>query len=160
MKKTIPIILLVALIAIQFFKPKPNQTTEPQPNDIVNAGTAPDDVAVILHKACYDCHSNNSKYPWYANVQPIAWWLDDHIQEGKDELNFSEFEQYSLKRKIKKFNEIAGEVTEGEMPLKSYLIVHKEALLGKEESNKLINWANLMATKLQQDSLTGALYKR
>lgn len=153
MKKNILRFLLVLIIALQFVRPKANTATTPQVADIINMGIVPDDVAVVLHKACYDCHSNNSNYKWYANIQPVGWWMNHHIDEGKDELNFSEFANYKLKRKIKKFNEIAGEVTDGEMPLSSYLWMHKEAKLSKEESNKLINWANLMATQFEKDSL-------
>lgn len=153
MIKKIFIGLLIVLVIIQFIHPAKNKSTSSQPNDIGVTMNVPDDVSIILRKACYDCHSNNTNYPWYANIQPVAWWLNDHIEEGKDELNFSEFGGYKMKRKIKKFNEIAGEVTDGEMPLKSYTWIHKEAKLSKEEANTLINWANMMAAKLEQDSL-------
>lgn len=152
MKKTL-IILAVILIIIQFIRPSQNKSTTSQTNDIGVVMNVPDDVSIVLRKACYDCHSNNTNYPWYANIQPVAWWLNNHIEEGKDELNFSEFGNYKLKRKLKKFNEIAGEVTDGEMPLNSYTWIHKEAILTKEEANSLINWANLMAAKLEKDSL-------
>lgn len=153
MIKKIFIALGIVLIVIQFIRPAQNKSTNSQPNDIGVVMNVPDDVSITLRKACYDCHSNNTNYPWYAGIQPMAWWLNDHIKEGKSELNFSEFGSYKLKRKIKKFNEIAGEVTDGEMPLNSYTWIHKDAILTKEESNKLINWANLMATKLERDSL-------
>jgi len=153
MIKKIFIGLLIVLVIIQFIHPAKNKSTTSQPNDIAVTMNVPDDVSIILRKACYDCHSNNTNYPWYATIQPVAWWLNDHIAEGKDELNFSEFGSYKMKRKIKKFNEIAGEVTEGEMPLNSYTWIHKEAVLSKEEKNTLINWANMMAAKLEKDSL-------
>lgn len=153
MMKKILMGLLVVLVIIQFIRPAKNTNTATQPNDIAVVMAVPNDVNVVLRKACYDCHSNNSAYPWYANIQPVYWWLNHHIEEGKDELNFSEFGTYKLKRKIKKFNEIAGEVTEGEMPLNSYTWMHKDAKLSKEEANIVINWASLMAHKLEQDSL-------
>lgn len=153
MIKKIFIGLLVVLVIIQFIQPTKNKSTTSQPNDIGVTMNVPDDVSIVLRKACYDCHSNNTNYPWYASIQPFSWWLNHHIDEGKDELNFSEFGAYKMKRKIKKFNEIAGEVTDGEMPLESYTWIHKDAKLTKEEASALINWANLMATKLEQDSL-------
>lgn len=153
MKKKIFIGIIILLVAIQLIHPKQNKTTEAQPNDIGIAYSTPDDVNVILRKACYDCHSNSTNYPWYASIQPIAWWLNNHIEEGKRELNFSEFGAYKMKRKIKKFNEIAGQVTDDEMPLRSYTWIHKDAILTKEEKSTLINWANVMAQKLEQDSL-------
>lgn len=152
MKKKILVGLLLVLVAIQLIKPKQNRSAEAQINDIAVTMNVPDEVNIILRKACYDCHSNTTNYPWYANLQPVAWWLDHHIEEGKNELNFSEFGGYKAKRKIKKFNEIATEVTEGEMPLDSYTWIHKDAKLSKEEANTLINWANLMANKLKQDA--------
>lgn len=146
------IVLLIALIVIQFIRPAQNKSVAGQPNDIAVSMRVPEDVQLILRKACYDCHSNNTEYPWYSYIQPVYWWLNHHVEEGKEELNFSEFGAYKLKRKIKKLNEISGEVTEGEMPLTSYTWMHKEAKLSKEEANKIINWANLMANKLEQDS--------
>jgi len=153
MKKKIFWGIGILLLIIQFFHSPRNKSTSAQPNDIGISMLTPDNVNIILRKACYDCHSNNTNYPWYARLQPIDWWLNHHIEEGKDELNFSEFGAYKMKRKIKKFNEIAREVTDGEMPLNSYTWIHKDAILTKEESNILINWANLMAQKLTQDSL-------
>lgn len=154
MIKKITILIAIVLVAIQFIKPVKNTSTKAQLNDIAVSMNVPDDVNIILRKACYDCHSNTTNYPWYAHIQPIAWWLNDHIEEGKDELNFSDFGSYKLKRKIKKFSEIANEVTEGEMPLNSYKWMHKDAKLTKEESNLLINWANEMAAKLERESTT------
>ena len=152
MIKKIFSMLVLLLVAIQFIRPTKNKSAEAQTSDISVTMNVPDNVSIVLRKACYDCHSNTTNYPWYAEVQPVAWWLANHIDEGKDELNFSEFGTYKLKRKIKKFNEIATEVTEGEMPLNSYTWIHKDAKLTKEESNLIINWANEMANKLKQDS--------
>jgi hypothetical protein len=152
MKKKIFIGLLLILMAIQFIRPSQNKSTEAQTNDIAVTMNVPDEVNIIIRKACYDCHSNTTNYPWYAHIQPVAWWLNHHIEEGKDELNFSEFGGYKTKRKIKKFNEIASEVTNGEMPLDSYTWIHKDAKLTKEEAKLLINWANLMANKLKQEA--------
>lgn len=158
MAKKILIVLLLALVVIQFIRPAKNSSAAAQPNDISAVTDVPQDVQQILQKACYDCHSNNTHYPWYANIQPIYWWLDHHVEEGKDELNFSEFGTYKTRRKIKKFNEIAGEVTDGEMPLESYTWIHKEAKLSKEEANVLINWANRMAKKAELDSMRLAIH--
>ncbi len=152
MLKKILLVLLLAFVSIQFIRPDKNTSSEAQNNDIAVTSNVPGDVNITLRKACYDCHSNTTNYPWYAEVQPVAWWLANHIYEGKDELNFSEFGSYSIKRKIKKYNEIATEVTDGEMPLGSYTWVHKDAKLSKEERNVLINWANEMAHKLERDS--------
>lgn len=157
MKKALFYVLLAGLIVIQFIRPPKNTSTLAQENDIAVKTLVPDQVQVILRKACYDCHSNTTNYPWYANIQPVYWWLDHHVREGKDELNFSEFGAYTVKRKIKKYTEIAREVTEGKMPLDSYTWTHKDAKLSKDEAQLLINWANAMAYKTEQESVKMAI---
>ena len=89
--KPIAWVLLAALVVIQFFKPERNLSSikGPAANDISKLYPVPQEVASILKTSCYDCHSNNTHYPWYSNFQPVAWWLDDHIKEGKKEINFS-----------------------------------------------------------------------
>lgn len=96
---------------------------------------------LILDKACYDCHSNNTRYPWYANVQPVAWWLNSHVEEGKGEINFDEFLTYPAKKARHKMEEVNEMVKEGEMPLNSYTWVHKEAVLSQSEKLAIANWA-------------------
>ncbi len=140
MLKKIFYVLIAALVIIQFFRPEKNISAGPYSNDISTKFAVNDNVASILKEACYDCHSNNTAYPWYANVQPVAWWLADHVTEGKKELNFSEFATYTAKRQRKKFNEIMDEVKEGKMPLKSYTLIHTNAKLTEEQKNALYKW--------------------
>jgi len=144
MLKKIFIVLLVAFIALQFFRPEKNINTASAAtiNDISTVFSVPDSVHSILKTSCYDCHSNNTSYPWYAAIQPAAWWLQDHVDEARKEMNFNEFAKYSLRRQYKKFEEIIEEVKEEEMPLSSYTLVHRNAKLSKEQSSTLINRAN------------------
>ncbi len=142
MIKKILVFLLIALIVIQFFHPKKNQAAGPQPNYIGNAFTVPAEVKSILAKACNDCHSNNTRYPWYSRLQPADWWLDDHVKEGKKELNLDEYTHKSLRFQYHKLEEIAEQVKEGEMPLDSYTWIHKEAKLTDAEKSTLISWAD------------------
>ena len=95
-------VLLIAFIVIQFIRPTKNNSKDLITNDITTKYTVPKEVQTILVTSCYDCHSNNTNYPWYANIQPIAWWLNDHIKEGKKELNFSAFTNYKIARQYKK----------------------------------------------------------
>ena len=134
--------LLLVLVVIQFIKPAKNISTVRTPDDINVLYPIPDSVNKILEKACYDCHSNNTRYPWYSNFQPVAWWLDSHINEGKEELNFSEYGKRTLVKRAKKLRKIAEEVEEGEMPLKSYTWIHKDARLTDQEKKIVIDWAN------------------
>jgi len=117
-------------------------------NDITKHFTVPDDVNQILKKACNDCHSNNTIYPWYMNIQPVGWWMADHVKDGKKELNFSEFGSYTPKRQHHKLEEVVDQVKEGEMPLDSYTWMHKEAVLTTQEKTLLVNWAEILRKEL------------
>ncbi len=139
--KTAAIILIIVLIAIQFIRPTPNAAEEIAANQITAVQPVPEDVMQILKVSCYDCHSNTTYYPWYSKVQPLAWFLDDHIIEGKKELNFSEFANYPIFRQYKKFKEIGKEVKEDEMPLFSYTVIHRDAVLNADQKLLLQNWA-------------------
>ena len=139
--KTAAIILIIVLIAIQFIRPTPNAGEEIAANQITAVQPVPEDVMQILKVSCYDCHSNTTYYPWYSKVQPVAWFLDDHIIEGKKELNFSEFASYPIYRQYKKFKEIGKEVKEDEMPLFSYTVIHRDAVLNADQKLLLENWA-------------------
>ena len=142
--KPIALVLLAAFIIIQFFRPEKNiQATDgASANDISTVYPVPKEVAAILQTSCYDCHSNNTHYPWYANLQPVAWWLEDHIKEGKKEINFSEFASYRIGRQYKKFEEINKQIEEGEMPLESYTLIHTETKLSAEQKAIIKNWVN------------------
>ncbi len=157
MIKKIFIFLLFALVVIQFIRPKKNKAAGAQPNYIGNAFAVPADVKTILAKACNDCHSNNTNYPWYANFQPVLWWLDKHIKDGKKELNYDEYTSRSLRYQFHKMEETIEMVKEGEMPLNSYTWVHKDAKISPEEKSKLTGWANsimdTMKAKYPIDSL-------
>lgn len=134
-------VLLIALIAIQFFRPERNKSEGPQPNYIGNLYPIPEDVKPILAKACNDCHSNNTRYPWYSNVQPVLWWLDKHIREGKKNINYDEYTHRPLRYQYHKMEETIEMVKEKEMPLNSYTWVHKDAKLTREERSKITDWA-------------------
>lgn len=144
MKKKIGLGLLVLLVVIQFVRPTRNISTDISPTDISKAYQVPVEVSAVLEKSCYDCHSNNTRYPWYANLQPIGWWLQGHVNEGKAELNFSEFASYPEKKAKHKFEEIEEMINEGEMPLKSYLIIHGDAKLSPAEAEVVVNWASAL----------------
>lgn len=143
------IALLVILILIQFLRPEKNQSTGLSPNDITTKYAVPANVHTVLKRSCFDCHSNNTTYPWYNNIQPVAWWLNHHIHEGKDELNFSEFATYPPKKARHKLEEIGEAVTDGWMPLGSYLWIHHDARLKPEEAKLIANWAGSLQKQIQ-----------
>ncbi|MBL7701832.1 MAG: heme-binding domain-containing protein [Ferruginibacter sp.] len=135
-------VLLLAFVIIQFFRPTKNKAEGISKNDISTLYAVPADVQSILKTSCNDCHSNNTVYPWYAEVQPVAWWLNNHVVDGKKHLNFSEFAAYSLRKQYHKLEETNEMVKEGEMPLNSYLWVHTDASLNKEQKLTVANWVN------------------
>lgn len=157
MFRKIMIVLLAALIIIQFIHPKRNKAEGLQSNYIGNTFAIPADVKTILAKACNDCHSNNTRYLWYSNFQPVHWWHNKHIINGKKGINFDEYTNKSLRYQYHKMEETVEMVKEGEMPLNSYTWMHKDARLTDEEKNKIIGWANsvmdTMKAKYPIDSL-------
>jgi hypothetical protein len=141
MLKRILLLLLVLLIVIQFFHPSKNLSdTLITENDISKVYKIPADVHNILIQKCYDCHSNHTRYPWYNNVQPIAWWMADHVNEGKHELNFSEFKTYSSKKANHKMEELSDAINEGWMPLDTYLWLHRNARITEEDQRAINQW--------------------
>jgi hypothetical protein len=134
--------LIVALAAIQFIRPEKNIAAGESPNHISKVFSVPDDVKQILSASCNDCHSNNTHYPWYNSVQPLSWWLNQHVKEGKEHLNFDVFASYRLRKQFHKFEEIAEMVKEDEMPLPSYTLIHRDAVLSSEQKIILTDWSN------------------
>lgn len=141
--KKILVVLFAALVVIQFFPSAKNvSTTAPGPNDITVLYPTPPAVKAILAESCYDCHSDHTRYPWYTRIQPVGWWMQHHVNEGIAELNFSQFGTYPPKRAAKKMNETIKETKDREMPLTSYLLVHREARLTEAQIQELVNWAD------------------
>ncbi len=155
--KRILLILLIILIAIQFFKPQKNLHPLAQPNDISTLYPIPANVDTILIHACKDCHSNNTRYPWYNNVQPVAWFLDNHVRDGKRSFNLNEFATYPAWRQYDKISEVKKQINKGEMPLSSYTWIHKDAILTEAQKNAIDGWSEgikkQMEAKYPQDSL-------
>ncbi|MBC7383738.1 MAG: heme-binding domain-containing protein [Bacteroidia bacterium] len=141
MLKTTGIILIVMLLAIQFVHLPQNEGEAFGENDIGKVVPLPESIQQILKTSCYDCHSNHTEYPWYSNIQPIGLWLSDHVNEGKKELNFSEFATYKRKRQLHKLEEIGEQLEKKEMPLKPYLIMHTNATLTLYQATQLNEWA-------------------
>jgi Haem-binding domain len=135
-------ILAVLLVLAQFIRPTRNQGEALTDSDIRKMAPVPDNVMQILKTACYDCHSNHTDYPWYANVQPVTWWLQNHVNHGVGELNFSIFDTYKLRRQYHKLEEISEMVSEKNMPLASYTWIHRDAVLSDAQRNTLVTWAD------------------
>jgi hypothetical protein len=149
--KKIAIVLLVALVIAQFFGPEKNEGDITSVAAFMAETNPPANVRKILSESCFDCHSNSTKYPWYDNITPVNFWLNEHINDGKKHLNFSDWSSYSLKKKEHKMDELHEEVEEGEMPLNSYTWTHSEANLTQEEIAEMVAWGkNVQADYKQQ----------
>lgn len=142
------IVFVAFLIIIQFVQPERNTSVRASTSGIAAAMKVPENVHGILLTSCYDCHSNNTRYPWYASLQPGAWWMASHIKEGKAELNFDEFANYSSRRKLSKLRAIRGAIEEGSMPLPSYILMHKDARLTPIDQKILKDWIKISLDKM------------
>ena len=138
--KIILLVLLVAFVGIQFIPTERNQTDIVPVTDFMLVNNVPNNIKNKLQVSCYDCHSNNTKYPWYNKIQPVAWFLEEHVKNGKAELNFSEWGSLSSRRKASKLRSIIKQIESKEMPLDSYTLIHKDAKLSSEETNEIINF--------------------
>ena len=138
--KIIAVVLLVAFVGIQFVPTERNQSDVVPKTDFMLVNSVPDHIKSKLQTSCYDCHSNNTQYPWYNKVQPIAWFLEDHIKERKAELNFNEWDSLSNRRKKSKLRSIIKQIENDEMPLDSYTLIHREASFSEAEKQELIQW--------------------
>lgn len=146
--KKLLIVLLVVFVVAQAFRPEKNNSNDTS-KDISNSYVVPENVKTILAKACNDCHSNNTRYPWYAEIQPVAWWINDHVKDGKKHLNFNEFDGYRIARQYKKLEECIEEVKDGEMPLTSFTIIHKDAKLSDDEKQILFTWCEIVRDSIK-----------
>lgn len=145
--------LLIILVLIQFIRPSKNSGEAFGANDITKSVNVPDEVRNVLVTSCFDCHSDHTNHMWYENIQPIGWWIGNHISEGKKHLNFSIFNTYSDKRKAHKLEEIGETVASGEMPMDSYTSVHGKAKLTDEQKRALIDWASSAQKQFEKSEL-------
>jgi hypothetical protein len=143
--KRLLILIVVLLVLIQFYpKAAKNISETASANDITTKYPVPDSVQSILKASCYDCHSNNTVYPWYSKLQPISWWLNSHIVDGKRALNFSEFTSYPVKKQYKRLKNMNDEVKSGDMPLESYTLIHTYAKFNDVQKSSIANWVNAL----------------
>jgi hypothetical protein len=150
--KIIFAIVIIAFVVIQFFQPEKN-IGEISEDHIFRQEQLPENVQLIIKNACLDCHSNNTKYPWYNNFAPVSWMLDKHVTQGKDELNFSEWGKLDAYGKIVALEDIRQEVERKTMPLKGYVAMHKEAKLSEVQISALLDWIDKRGAELVNSSI-------
>lgn len=137
--------LLVLTLAIQFIPVKP--TNPPERGALI----VPPRVESIMQRACYDCHSNRTVWPWYSKVAPVSWWVINHVNDGRRHLNFSEWQPLPAEKRREQLGEILEEVEEGEMPLASYVLGHPEARLSQADLQALREWINTQGIETETE---------
>lgn len=145
--KKIALLLLVVFIIAQFFGPDKNEGDIASVEAFYTDTNPPEEVKIILENACNDCHSDNTRYPWYNNITPVNYWLADHVKHGKKHFNISKWNDYSDKKKDHKLDELIEMVEEKEMPLDSYTWTHGEAKLSQDQIDAVIAWAKNVRLK-------------
>ncbi|MCF6242111.1 MAG: heme-binding domain-containing protein [Bacteroidales bacterium] len=148
MKKTVWIIIIVIIVGMQLIPVNRPDNSDDLSKDIIANNQIPENIANILKTSCYDCHSNQTKYPWYAYLAPVSFLVAKDVREGREELNFSEWENRNKSKKAKALDEIAEEVEEGEMPMEIYLITHPNAKLSDKQRKEFAEWAESYAESL------------
>ena len=143
------IILFLVFVTIQFFRPEKN-SAEVTENHILKQEKIPENVQVVLKNACLDCHSNTTNYLWFHHIQPVAWMINDHIVDGKDELNLSNWGEMDAFDQMDALDEMCQEVEEGTMPLKSYRLIHSKANLSETEVDLLCEWSKNLTDELMR----------
>jgi hypothetical protein len=138
--KKILISVSVVLVLAQFFGPKKNDGDMATVAAFMTETNPPEDVKKILETTCFDCHSSKTSYPWYNAITPVNYYLEEHIKDGQKHLNFSKWNEYSLKKKAHKMDELYEEVEEGEMPLNSYTWLHADANLTTKQIAAVVTW--------------------
>ena len=147
--KWLLVVLGILLVFIQFIRPQKNLSNSLSPHTINNGFAVPQQIQSILQRSCYDCHSNNTVYPWYAEIEPVGWWLNKHIQDGRRGLNYDEYTTYRLMKQYHRFKDVIDQIEKEKMPLPSYLLIHRYAKLSAEEKGLLIQWCTAMRDSMK-----------
>ena len=139
---------LIIFLLMQWYQPARNSSYEQYfSSNFTEVYKVPKNIETTLRTSCYDCHSNNTNYPWYSYIQPVRLFMDGHINEGKKELNFNEFGNYSNRKQRSKLEAIRKQIQSDEMPLSSYTVIHKNAILTSAQKEEIVNWVNSIAKK-------------
>jgi hypothetical protein len=145
--KKILLLLLIVFVIAQFFGPEKNEGDTTSIDPFLADTNPPESVKFILKESCFDCHSSFTKYPWYNTITPVNYWMAEHIEHAQEELNFSKWNDYSVKKKDHKLDELIEMVEEKEMPLPSYTWMHSDAKLTDAQIKAVVEWAKFTRIK-------------
>ncbi|NAS11707.1 heme-binding domain-containing protein [Poritiphilus flavus] len=133
--------LLIIFVGMQFIRPDKNLAEDGHEQAFLTETNPPAEVRTILKESCYDCHSNNTVYPWYNNIAPVSFWIAGHVDEGKEHFNISAWDSYDAKKKDHKLEEVVEVMEEHSMPLNEYTWTHEEARLSQGQIDAILEWA-------------------
>ena len=150
--KWLAIVLVVAFIGIQFVRPVRTNPQVDEGQTIFARTQMTPQVSAILDRSCRDCHSNKTDWPWYTNVAPLSWWISNHVADGRKDLNLSEWGRLARDRQDRKLRQICDEVSDGVMPLSSYLPMHPQAKLSAEDKKILCDWTDAERQRMSQEA--------
>jgi hypothetical protein len=154
MKKIVKIALIAGIalfLLIQLYRPERFTTAEVTPDHITKKMNVPPNVETILKRSCYDCHSNHTYWPWYSNISPVSWLLSDDVNSGRKKMNFSEWGKLPVSKQENRLAKICDEITDNEMPLPKYLILHPDKKLSEADKKVLCNWADSLSNGAGDD---------
>lgn len=149
--KIVLIILVIGLVAIQFFRPERNSSEIYEENHVTKRLNVPDNVHQILKRSCFDCHSNHTTWPWYSNVAPVSWLVAKDVRNGRAKMNFSEWGKIPVSKQEARLEAICEEIKEGEMPLKEYLYLHPGAKLSPQDKDVLCGWVETQLKNFEDE---------
>lgn len=143
--------LVVVFIIIQFIPADLPEVSTDNSGDIIKSGLVSQDVAIMLKTSCYNCHSNETKYPWYAHMAPSSWLVARDVRVAREELNFSKWQDYDMSKMLGKLDDITSEVGEGRMPMKIYTLLHPSARLDDAQRELIIAWAEATMDRVAEE---------
>ncbi len=146
--KVIAIVLVAGFVVIQFVRPDFTNLPITQADTLEANLQVPENVQTILNRSCADCHTNNTKYPWYSYIQPSAWFLANHIEEGRGQVNFSTWKTLPAAKQRRKLAQVCEQVQSKEMPLPSYLWIHRDAQMSDADIKTLCDWTETEQSKI------------
>ena len=152
--KKILLLLLIVFVIAQFFGPEKNEGDLTSVEPFLTETNPPEDVKLLLKESCFDCHSDNTRYPWYNSITPVNYWMADHVKHGKGDFNVSEWSTASLKKRDHKFEELIEMVEKEEMPLPSYTWTHSEAKLTEGQRASIVAWGKKVRAMYDEQKTT------
>lgn len=150
--KITAIVLVVGFLGMQAVRPARTNPPVDESQTIFARTQMTPQVAGIFDRSCRDCHSNKTVWPWYTQVAPVSWWLTNHVNEGRQNLNLSEWARLNRDRQDRKLRQICDEVQDGAMPLSSYTPIHPQAKLSDQDKKTLCDWTEAERQRLTDSS--------